>query len=107
MAEKHRQSVIGGHNHLFAVTFDRSGEDIACNLGYTGDSTKWRYQQEKVTPFPTQIHAFGAILTDSENPHGRFLPMVNHPRWAPLEMLYSRFENYMTKNNGGAVDAAE
>ena len=81
MVEKFRMSVVQGHSHLFGVSFDRSGEDVAFNCGHLSDDSKFRYVREKPSTFPRMVQGFGLILGD------RLIPVALHDRWMNLDTL--------------------
>ena len=92
MVNKFRKSVIGGHNHLYAVGFDDSGQDVAANIGHAANTSKFRYVREKVTPFPTTVRGFCAIIQDDDSTCGRLLPIAIHDKWFDLAQLKQRLE---------------
>ena len=92
LAHKHRKSIICGHSHLFAVGFDDSGQDVAANIGHAADETKWRYIREKPTNFPAMVRGYAAIICDEDAPHGRLLPLADHPLWFDLGRLKQRMD---------------
>ena len=92
MVRKHRMCVVQGHNHLYGLAVDESGEDIAFNLGHGSADEKYRYVRERPTTFPSMVHGFGAIICDTEQPKGRLLPLALHDKWFNLRALAARLK---------------
>jgi hypothetical protein len=92
MIAKHRMSVVQGHNHLFGVTFDASGQDIAFNCGHASNETKFRYMREKPGTFPAMVKGFGVVLVDDAHPTGYLVPLAVHDKWFDLGALAQRLQ---------------
>ena len=90
MVAKFRKPVIGGHNHLFGIGFDESGQDVAANIGHCSDPSKMRYIHEKITTFPAMNQGFCCIVRDDTAPHGRIIPIAVHDQWFDLAALAKR-----------------
>lgn len=89
MSHARRKCVVGGHSHLWGVSFDDSGTDAICNLGHL-TTDNHRYRKAKPTTHPAWVRGFAFILTSDENPKGELLPIAVHDRYFNLPRLARR-----------------
>ena len=73
LAEKYRQNVASGHNHLLGFSYDISGTNIGADLGTACDPSRVHYQELTEANNPQWITAFamirnGALYQFSLNP---------------------------------------
>jgi hypothetical protein len=63
--EKYRASCLCAHSHLWAIGTDRSGIDLAVDLGAACDPDKINYYCEELGTFPATVPAFSMIRNGS------------------------------------------